>query len=84
MVPALPAAPLEGLIHLEWGDDVRIEEVQPADRLVLLIANSVLGPDLIDATAYLDLAALPTWRFVRPRRLDELDRANAQLLDLLR
>ena len=78
-----PASPLAGIIHLDWGDDVVIEAVPPGERLVLLIANSVLGPDLVDAAAYLALAALPTTRFVRPRRLDLLESGVDQLLAAL-
>lgn len=73
-------APLAGLVHLEWGDEVRLEPVPPVDRLLLLIGSSALGADVVDAAAYLDLASLPTWRLLRPRRLDVLDEANTRLL----
>ena len=81
--PIAPVTPLGGIVHLEWGDEIVIEPVEPSERLVLLIANSVVGLNLVDASAYLALAALPTWRFVRPRRLDVSDDANAQLLAAL-
>jgi hypothetical protein len=81
---AVPAScPLGGIIYLEWGDELRVEVVAPAERLVLLIGNSAIGPDLVVASAFLDLAALPTWRLVRPRRLDVLEDANRQLLEAI-
>ena len=71
------------MIHLEWGPAVRVEPVRPSERVAALIRQSVVRPGAEAATAYLDLATLPTWRFVRPHGLDGLDGGNAQLLDAL-
>lgn len=77
------SAPLGGLVHLEWGPTVSVEPVPPSERIPALINASVIRPSPAEAAAYLDLAALPAWRFVRPRDLSVADRANAQLVDAL-
>jgi hypothetical protein len=77
------SVPLGGFIHLEWGDEVLIESLGPVERLRRIVENFVLGPDLADAVAYLELAALPAYRFVRPRKIASIDVANGQLLDRL-
>ena len=81
--PAPPSAPLGGLVQLEWGESVRIEPLDPGDRLQALVRNSNLPPAREESAAFLELAALPGWRFVRPRDLDGMERANAQLLERL-
>jgi hypothetical protein len=78
-----PALPLGGFIHLEWGDHVAVESLGAAERLARLFHHSVLRAGAEEASAYLDLASLPAWRFVRPPGLDGLGRANAQLLGAL-
>lgn len=77
---ARSSAPLHGVVHLEWGDEVRVEPVDSGERLNGLIRNSVLRPALEDAGALLDLAALPTFRFVRPRDVEALDASGERLL----
>jgi hypothetical protein len=72
-----------GLVHLEWGPRVVVEPLEPVDRLRRIAANFVLGPDLTDAAAYLELASLPAFRFARPRDVRSIDGANDQLLDAL-
>lgn len=82
---AAPAsAPLTGVVHLEWGDRLRIEELDPEERLTGLIRNSVIRPAAADAEPLLDLAALPTLRFVRPRDLSAIDSSGSRLLEALR
>jgi hypothetical protein len=78
-----PSAPLAGVIHLEWGPTVSVESVPPPERVAAMVRKSVLRARPAEAASYLDLATLPTWRFSRPRDLDGLDEANAQLLDAL-
>lgn len=77
------SAPLAGVVHLEWGDAIRVEPLGAAERLTGLIANSVIRPRDADAAPLLDLAALPTLRFVRPRALDALDASGEALLSAL-
>lgn len=78
-----PRTPLAGVIHLEWGDTVAVEALTPAERLDAVVQHCVLRPRRDESLAYLELAALPAWRFTRPRTLDGLDEANAQLLAAL-
>ena len=81
--PVPSALPLDGLVHLEWGSEVVVEPLAPVDRLRRLAEHFVLTPDLADATAYLELADLPAYRFARPRDVRSIDEANDQLLDAL-
>jgi hypothetical protein len=60
-----------------------VEPLDSDERFAGLVRHSVLRPYPTDAIAYLELATLPTWRFVRPRELNDMDRANAQLLEVL-
>jgi hypothetical protein len=80
---ARSSAPLCGVVHLEWGDEIRVEPLEAAERLTGLIAGSVIRPGSGDAAPFLDLAALPTFRFVRPRDLATLDSSGERLLDAL-
>ena len=80
-VPA--EAPLGGVVVLDWGDEVTVESPDAGQRLEGLIANSALRPRDEDAASYLDLAALPTFRFVRPRDWGRFDEANDQLIAAL-
>ena len=79
-----PSMPLGGVIHLEWGDRPRVEALDSAERLKRLVNSSVIRPDSADGTAFLDLAGLPTWRFVRGHDLGEAERANEELLQTLK
>jgi hypothetical protein len=75
-----PSMPLAGVVHLGWGDRVLVEPVGAEQRLAGLVQHSAISPGSEDAVAYLDLAALPSWRFVRPQSWEEFDRANGELL----
>lgn len=78
-----PRTPLAGVVHLEWGDELAIEPIPPADRLAALVQHCVLRPRPDESLAYLEIASLPAWRLTRPRDLDALDDANSQLLAVL-
>ena len=78
-----PCAPLAGVVQLEWGDRVAVEPLEAAERLTGLIRNSVIRPGAGDAAPFLDLAALPTFRLVRPRDLGALDASGEALLEAL-
>jgi hypothetical protein len=77
------SAPLCGVVHLEWGDEIRVEPVEAVERLTGLIAGSVIRPGSGDAATLLDLAALPTFRLLRPRDLAALDASGERLLQAL-
>jgi hypothetical protein len=81
--PAPPPLPLGGVIHLAWADDVAVEPLGAEQRLEELVRGSVMYPDGSESVAYLGLAGLPTFRFARPREIDGLEQANAQLLAAL-
>ena len=76
-------APLAGIIHLEWGDHVRIERLGSNESLPALVRNFVVQPKQAESLAYFDLGSLPAWRFTRPRDLSRIDELNAQLLAAL-
>lgn len=78
------AVPLAGFVHLEWAERTTIEPLGAEDALSRMLAQKVVYQGTPDSLRYLDLAALPAWRFARPRNLDRIDDANAQLLDALR
>ncbi len=78
-----PSGPLGGLVQLEWGDEVRVEPLTPEERLATIIGHSFFRPLPGDELPLLEVAALPGWRFVRPQRIETLDRAVAQLLEAL-
>jgi hypothetical protein len=82
--PVPATLPLAGFVELAWGDRVAVRDVPVDDRLRLIASSSVLGPDAIDATAFLELASLPMVRFERPPRIDQLETSVAQLLKALR
>jgi hypothetical protein len=75
-----PSVPLGGLIHLEWGDSLLVEPLGPEERLDGIIRSSYFVPRPGEELALLELAGLPAWRLVRPRQLDALGPATAQLL----
>lgn len=74
---------LAGVVYLDWGERVQVEPLGAEERLTGLVRNCALRPRHEESPAYLELAALPAWRFVRPRDLDRLDEANLQLLEAL-
>jgi len=78
-----PQLPLAGLVWLEWGESLRLEPLDAEQRLRALIASSALDPPPDAALAYLDLVALPGWRFVRPAGVTQIDAHVDQLLDWL-
>jgi hypothetical protein len=81
--PVASQLPLAGVVYLDWGEQSRVTEVPPIERLQGLIANSVFGPTVEDSTAYLTLATLPTLLFERPRGFDGFGAAIDQLLRAL-
>jgi hypothetical protein len=80
---APPSVPLAGVIHLEWGSSVVVDQLDAGERLTGLIRNSVIRPGSGDAAPFLDLAALPTSSFVRPRDLGALEASGEALLEAL-
>jgi hypothetical protein len=77
------AVPLNGVVHLRWGERLAVTPMVPAARLAALIAQRVFRPDGDDALSLLDLAALPTWLLERPHGVDGLEACVDQLLGVL-
>ncbi len=77
------ATPLAGFVHLEWAEQVAVEPLGAEEALARMLAQKVVYQGTPDSLRYLDLAALPAWRFARPRDLERIDEANAQLLAAL-
>ncbi|HET8754563.1 MAG TPA: hypothetical protein VFM58_01045 [Solirubrobacteraceae bacterium] len=78
---AIPArVPLRGWVTLAWDDDVGVDVLRGADRvLALLPFRSVqVTPDAPEDLV--DLGSLPVLRLRRPRRWDALDAAAERLL----
>jgi hypothetical protein len=81
--PVAPSMPLAGVVHLSWGDRVRVEPLTAEQRLAGLVEHSAMSPDESEAVAFLDLAVLPSWRFVRPHGWQTFEQANTELLEVL-
>jgi hypothetical protein len=78
-----PRTPLRGWIALAWGDDVAVEPLRGAERMLALLPfRSVqLAPGAPEELV--DFSSLPVLRLRRPRRWDALDEAAARLLDAI-
>jgi hypothetical protein len=81
--PTAPAVALRGWIELGWGDEVGLRPLDAGERLERLVHHSAMRPDQGQSADYLDLAALPAWRLVRPPRWDALDEVGSRLLAAL-
>jgi hypothetical protein len=83
-LPVCPAGvPLRGWIVPEWGDCERLELIPPAERLGVLPRFRALRVPLEDARALLELAAVPMYRWSRPKRPETMRPVAAGLLDRL-
>jgi hypothetical protein len=78
--PSVVALPLGGFIVLEWGSDVRIEVLEPHERLPYLLRGSELALGPTTAPSLLELLALPAWRAARPRDYAGIDAFAATVL----
>lgn len=70
-----PDLELAGLVHLDWGAEVAVDEVPLARRWPALLESLALKLPPADQRALLRLLTLPTLRFRRPQRFADLDRA---------
>jgi hypothetical protein len=81
--PVAAQAPLRGIVHLEWGEELSVAKVPLAQRIERLRPhNNFVGVPAGKATL-LRLAALPTFELRRPRRLQELGAGAEALLAAL-
>jgi hypothetical protein len=81
--PVAPQVPLRGWIVLAWDDEVGVDALRGAERMLALLPfRSVqLAPGVPEHLV--DLSSLPTLRLRRPRRWDALDGAADRLLDAI-
>jgi hypothetical protein len=83
-LPPVPASvPLRGWITLAWDDDVAIDVVEGAERMLALVPfRSVrIAPEA--AEVLMHLASYPVLRLRRPRRWDSLAPARERLLQAI-
>jgi hypothetical protein len=72
---------LGGWIFLAWGDRLQATTISGPNRFVRLAGNRGTRLPERSPDALLDLASLPAWELVRPRRWSSLPEAVACLLD---
>lgn len=77
--PAPARVPLAGFVFLEWGDDVELVRVPPADRVRRLAVHLGVRVPLRDPATLMPLAALPGFVLERPRDWGALADAAALL-----
>jgi hypothetical protein len=81
--PVAPEVPLRGWITLAWGDDVAIDPLHGAERLLSLLPFRSLRLEPREPEALVELSSLPVLRLRRPRRWDSLPEVAARLLDAI-
>jgi len=69
--PSPPSMPVAGSIMLDWGAEVKVQQVPVRDRLAVLAAQRTY-PLPGDPVALLELATRPIYAITRPRTLDAL------------
>ena len=72
-----------GWVFLAWGGDIAVESIRVGDRLPRLAQHLGLRVPPSRPDRLLELAALPSWEFRRPRGWDRFDEAGSRLLDAL-
>lgn len=80
--PVAPAAKLAGWVFLEWGEELSLRPLMPAERIVRVAAQRSWN-ELADPDAVLQAAALPALLLTRPRRFDVLDRTVEKVVQAL-
>jgi hypothetical protein len=76
-------APLHGWIQLAWGDEPGLEPLAPGDSFEAISSSLALRMLPPDVAGLIELAGLPAWRLVRPRRFEGLADAVDPLLEVL-
>jgi hypothetical protein len=64
--PIAATLPFRGWIVLAWGDEIRVDELPPRERLPLLMNSLALRMSIADPEALLPLAALQAIQLTRP------------------
>lgn len=83
LAPVAAEVPLRGWITLDWGDEIAVEPLRGAERLLALLPfrSMRLAPD--QPEALVELSSLPMLRLRRPRRWESLPEAGARVLDAI-
>jgi hypothetical protein len=71
--------PLGGIVHLTWGDELRVRAVEAAERIALLAAHRGLRVPSAHSELWLSLAAVPWFELSRPKSWEELPRVVDEL-----
>jgi hypothetical protein len=71
---------LRGFAYLDWGDQVRVESVSPAEHFGLLTRHRRVSHLGADVDHLFDLAALPALRLRRPLAWEALPQACGELM----
>jgi hypothetical protein len=78
--PVPPRTPLRGWVTLAWGEEVGVDALRGAERMLALLPFRSVQLEPGAPQDLVDFGALPVLRLRRPRRWDGLDEAAARLL----
>jgi hypothetical protein len=81
--PAPARAPLRGFVSLGWGDEVTVDPVRGAERLLALLPHRALLLETSAPTDLLELGSLPFLQLRRPKGWHSLEETADRLLDTL-
>jgi len=73
--------PLQGIVHLAWGDEPALVRVPLAERIERLREHNAFHSLPAHEMTLLQMAALPTVELRRPRSLDRMSESAAALVD---
>ena len=73
--------PLQGIVHLAWGDEPALVRVPLAERIERLRDHNAFHSLPAHEMTLLQMAALPTVELRRPRSLDRMSESAAALVD---
>jgi hypothetical protein len=77
--PAPLSARVRGVVTLGWGDEIALDPIPPAQRIVALAGQGWYPAAQRDGVAIMDLAMLPMFALRRPHSLDALPGAVSAL-----
>jgi hypothetical protein len=83
LAPCDAVWPLRGFVHLEWGNELAIETLAPAEHFGLLTAHRRVSGLGADPEQLLELAGLPALRLRRPPAWPALQESCLALLAAL-
>jgi hypothetical protein len=81
--PVPARTPLHGWVTLAWDDDVGVDALRGAERMLALLPFRSVQVEPTAPQDLVDFGALPVLRLRRPRRWDALDAARGRLLAMI-